>query len=189
MRTTVAGGALLLLVATGCADPASTPTADSTQAINTTETIDASPLPSPSASAGSPPEVDLTAEDGDYQRVVEEILRFREWLFAHPHRQDLISVIYNQDCPCVATLTTRLDEYVDSGVHAEVDFELGKFELLERDELTARIRVTFRGTGRVLDHSGTVLDEGTSPEISEEWLLLRDPTGHHRVADQIELAS
>ncbi|MDX1660027.1 MAG: hypothetical protein R3343_14510, partial [Nitriliruptorales bacterium] len=79
MRTTVVGGALVLLVAAGCAAGNSTPTAELSEVAVATETLTASPMPSPTASPEAPPEVDLTAEDGDYQRVVEEILRFREW--------------------------------------------------------------------------------------------------------------
>lgn len=185
MRTRFMVAAVCGALAVGCASngaPDGELTATPTPA-QTTAGAGVSPTPSPSASAEAPPEVDLTAEDGDYRRVVEEILRFREWLFAHPHRQDLVSVIYNEDCLCHDGLVRQLQAYVEHERHVEATTELFEFEILEETQLSFRALVSWRAEGDVFE-AGQSVESGSGQAVNEEWFLLKDQSGRYRVAGQ-----
>lgn len=57
-----------------------------------------------------PPELTLLPDGDNFEPVIREIYDFRAWLFGHPNRDDLVSEIHHDVCPCHDLLKAELIE-------------------------------------------------------------------------------
>lgn len=184
------GVALLLCVgAVACNETdAGLAAPESTPSVSVLASPAEEPSPSPTvAPVVAPPEVDLTAEsDADFERVVTEILGFRDWLFAHPDQTFRIDTIYDEDCPCGEHLQEQLELIAgrDERVISDAPTDVVSVEVVSHDLTSVELIVTYRPPPAHVEYdNGKVGDRrGEYAEANRErWFLVRNRAGIHRL--------
>jgi hypothetical protein len=184
------GVALLLCVgAVACNETdAGLAAPESTPSVSASPTPAQEPSPTPTVTpAVAPPEVDLTAEsDADFERVVTEILGFRDWLFAHPDQTFRIDTIYDEDCPCGKHLQEQMQLIADrrERVISDALTDVVSVEVVSHDLTSVELIVRYRPPPAHIEYeNGEIGDRRAeyAEENHERWFLVRNRAGVHRL--------
>lgn len=149
-----------------------------------------SPEPSPSEMelTSPPPEVDLVAtSEADLERVVSEILAFRDWLFANPHQDFRINQIYLSQCPCSTNFAQQLASIADAERRAVAlgSADVQQVSVVDRSPRSVTILVKWRPAPVEIRNSQGEAVAGSAeygPVHDETWIFDIGSNGLHRIA-------
>lgn len=124
----------------------------------------------------SPPALDLSVdEETDLRRTVQDILTFRDWLFANPEQRELVDQIYWDTCECNANLQANLRGLREADVRIVgspatlLDLRVTDFD---DPTGTARAEVIWQiERSTMIDTSGEIVEEQSNDPVRGIWLL------------------